>query len=927
MHMSAFTSEDDLALRSALEKGDGKLSWTQISKNAFPDGRYSKQDCVDRWKIISKPKPTKGPWTSSEDEQLRGLVTRYGSEKWVMIAGEMQTRSGKQCRERWHNHLDPSINKSDWTADEIALIRQLHATIGPRWAEMAKHLPGRPDNSIKNQWMQAREKRERSRSTSSMATFAPMDKTKVIKAKSAAAAAAAVTAQVQAASDSGSPAPGMSRSASSTSLNNARFAPYGRSSPMTKTRSDSASSLSAFSSLRSSDSVETLDSSPYTPSSMAKSSSMSAFGAAHDRLPRYPSMHAPPRELASSLVDPGDATEVLSSSYLPHNASFAAPHPYRRPHANSNPVLPTGLHAWAQSGTPSPPTSRSAVFQPMGHAVEVADAWHPAQQDALFSHQPMMVTSTGRVQPLLAPLQIGTEVSTPGPRSGYDSYEASPQVSYYDDSRFCSPVDMMDPQQHHFLGGAGPLAFDHRIIQQSFGEALPQLPPLAPSAGFGSSGVPSGTSAPYVHPQHLATLDEQHVYEGYAAPIEQAHVQPNEGAVDESLRQIVSSGCNGDGSNAGSSAPSPHDSGYEHSHHSSFDISHRHGHSGSIDLSAGFDSNPAGGLVYSSQPQQGEPLYYLSAHPVELSHDEQGARPNFSRRDTAPPAACYSNGPSPAPFSPIEAPFRPGQGGAIPSVPTASANLHRHTPSLPNPPSYSGSFDSSGACLLPPLPTGSHSASIPSSATFPRSSSHGRPRAFTHATLPSSRRFFSSLSGPSLGAPIDLAAPLGNEPAYIASSQAPQLAGLGLTSLASEPMSKIYSSPMSEIAGRWGDFSLSHAPSPSASGTGSGSTGSQPASPAPGWLPRSAAAVSLEELAAEEKAKLDAEAQTYGGTPMAMFAARQVVQRDGTPGTAGLSAASRPALSRSASAHSVEYGAGATVGLDIDESGRAVLPL
>jgi hypothetical protein len=56
----------------------------------------------------AESKPLRGPWTKHEDTNLERLVGQYGSEKWVVIAQEMITRSGKQCRERWHNHLNPT---------------------------------------------------------------------------------------------------------------------------------------------------------------------------------------------------------------------------------------------------------------------------------------------------------------------------------------------------------------------------------------------------------------------------------------------------------------------------------------------------------------------------------------------------------------------------------------------------------------------------------------------------------------------------------------------------------------------------------------------------------------------------------------------------------------------------------------------------
>jgi len=101
----------------------------------------------------------KRPWTHSEDVLLSKLVDEIGSQKWSEIAKAIKNREGKQCRERWHNHLNPDIRKDPWSSKEEWLLFLSHKIHGNKWSIMAKYIPGRTDNSIKNHWNSVMKKR------------------------------------------------------------------------------------------------------------------------------------------------------------------------------------------------------------------------------------------------------------------------------------------------------------------------------------------------------------------------------------------------------------------------------------------------------------------------------------------------------------------------------------------------------------------------------------------------------------------------------------------------------------------------------------------------------------------------------------------------------------------------------------------------
>ncbi|KAJ6755272.1 MYB PROTEIN-RELATED [Salix purpurea] len=144
----------DTSFADGLFVGGDSLYWTfegnpigGLNGKVNASGKSSK-GIAKKTKKGSSATLIKGQWTEEDDRKLIRLVKQFGVRNWAQIAEKLHGRVGKQCRERWHNHLRPDIKKDSWSEEEESILVEAHTK---------KTKPEKPKSSILQDYIRSKD--------------------------------------------------------------------------------------------------------------------------------------------------------------------------------------------------------------------------------------------------------------------------------------------------------------------------------------------------------------------------------------------------------------------------------------------------------------------------------------------------------------------------------------------------------------------------------------------------------------------------------------------------------------------------------------------------------------------------------------------------------------------------------------------------
>ena len=101
---------------------------------------------------VPRKRATKVKFTPEQDRMILSLLKKDPTTSWRTIAERIEGKTSKQCRERYQHYLAPTVERKPWTADEDCRLCIMYNQMGPRWALLTHHFPGRTNQDLKNRF-------------------------------------------------------------------------------------------------------------------------------------------------------------------------------------------------------------------------------------------------------------------------------------------------------------------------------------------------------------------------------------------------------------------------------------------------------------------------------------------------------------------------------------------------------------------------------------------------------------------------------------------------------------------------------------------------------------------------------------------------------------------------------------------------------